>query len=534
MGTVVTTGPPATRSGPGAARATRKWVGPFVAASLALALVAWGRPLAALAVALLALALGQAQTLHPGFGPAVRRGVASLRHGAGRALSFVALGALFVVVIVPFWVVTTPLRRRPFGVPRGADGWVPRTPAPRVAAGGETPTEETGPIEAAPRRAVGGEPSRRRLTTGGLLGRLALAVVALVALDVALGAFLGGTGIAPGEQAAFLQAQRWLVDTMDAPAVRDEPWAEQYTEDGLRLFAERQDYEPYLMYGFHPYESRYINTTDLERISYQPAVPDGEEPLRVAIFGGSVVWGVGQRDDHTIASELARVAESEGIALEVHNYGMYGWVAWQQYQYFERLLAAGERYDLAVFYDGLNDFAVQQSDFSEDPTHGGSQLMRHLGGEVHQRYYTEPGYLDSVRDLATAYRRNSGVARLVDRFTRAPGELPSWMQSERVASPAIVVDTALDVYARSHAAARDVAARHDVPVRFVLQPQAHGWDPAFLDGLPPGTIDGTRVYDGVEDDVYLDGAHTNELGARLAAEDLWGHVRPALDPATAE
>ena len=68
-----------------------------------------------------------------------------------------------------------------------------------------------------------------------------------LALDIALGAFLGGTGIAPGEQAAFLEAQRWLVDTMDAPAVRDEPWADQYTEEGLRLFAERQEYEPYLM-----------------------------------------------------------------------------------------------------------------------------------------------------------------------------------------------------------------------------------------------------------------------------------------------
>lgn len=249
----------------------------------------------------------------------------------------------------------------------------------------------------------------------------------------------------------------------------------------------------------------------------------------MALFGGSVVWGVGQRDDHTIASELARVAESEGVTLEVHNYGMYGWVAWQQYQYFERLLAAGERYDLAIFYDGLNDFAVQQSDFSEDPTHGGSQLMRQLGGEIHQRYYTQPGYLDSVRDLATAYRRNSGVARLADRFTREPGELPAWMQSERVPSPEAVVDTTLDVYARSHAAARDAAARHDVPVRFFLQPQANGWDQAFLAGLPPGTIDGTGVYDGIEDEVYLDGAHTNELGARLAAEDLWRHVRPALD-----
>ena len=122
----------------------------------------------------------------------------------------------------------------------------PGTPVEKTASP-QTPAEGATPADVAPRRAVGGERTRARLPARRVLGRVAVALVALLALDVALGAFLGGTGIAPGEQGAFLEAQRWLVGTMESPAVRDEPWADQYTEEGLRLFAERQEYEPYLM-----------------------------------------------------------------------------------------------------------------------------------------------------------------------------------------------------------------------------------------------------------------------------------------------
>ena len=87
------------------------------------------------------------------------------------------------------------------------------------------------------------------------------------------------------------------------------------------------------------------------------------------------MFGVGQRDEHTIPSEVARLAEDDGVALEVHNYGLPGWVAWQEVQYLERLLARGERYDLAVFYDGFNELLVQGTGYSADPTHLGADVM---------------------------------------------------------------------------------------------------------------------------------------------------------------
>lgn len=514
------------------ARSADRAVGAVVAVVAVLLLVGSGRFVAASLVVVTAVAVLQARSLSPRVDRAIGHGIVAVGHAVGRVLSFVLLGALFLVVIVPVWLVGMPFRRRPLGVPRGVHGWVPRT-ATEAGAGVGVGADEGGDRVApaverrAARRAHGHEPGRAPVPWRRALGRVALVALVLLALDLALGAVLSVTGLAPGEEAAFREGQRWIVDTMDSPAARDEPWAEQYTEDSLDLFARQQDYVPYLLYGFQPFTSRYVNLTDRERRSYEPEVPAGERPLRVAFFGGSVTFGIGQRDDHTIASEFARLAEAAGVPVEVHNYGMYGWVAWQEYGYFERLLAAGERYDLAVFYDGLNDVSVQQSDFSVDPTHGGSQIMRHLSGEIHDRYYRAPGPLDGVTDLARAYRANSGLAHVVDRLTREEGAMPSWMRTDPV-EPSAATAAALDVLARSHTAVADLGARHDVPVRFVFQPQRTGWDPTILDGLPAGTVDATGVYDGIGDEVYLDGAHTNERGARLAAEDLWRRFGPGL------
>lgn len=497
--------------------------GAVIAIVAAVFLLGSGRLVAAGALVTVALAVLQVRTLIPRVDRALGRGLAAIAHAVGRVLSVVALGALFLLVIVPVWLVGMPLRRHPLGVPRGVDGWVPRV-TPGAAVTGAAAVEGRGPA----RRAHGREPGRAPVPWRRVMARVVLMAVALVALDLALGAVLSVTGVAPGEEAAFREGQRWVVDTMESPAVRDEPWADQYTQDSLDLFARGQGYVPYLLYGFQPYTSRYLNLTDRERRSYEPAVPAGVRPLRVAFFGGSVTFGVGQRDDHTIASEFARAAEAAGVPVEVHNYGLYGWVAWQEYEYFERLLAAGERYDLAVFYDGLNDVAVQQSDYSVDPTHGGSQIMRHFSGEIHDRYYQAPGLFDGIVDLAQAYRRNSGVAHVVDRLTRRAGEMPSWMRTDPV-EPSAATAAALDVLARSHAAIADLGSRHDVPVRFVIQPQRSGWDPAILDGLPTDTIDGTHVYDGIGDAVYLDGAHTNERGARIVGADLWARFRDGLE-----
>ena len=59
------------------------------------------------------------------------------------------------------------------------------------------------------------------------------------------------------------------------------------------------------------------HVVDGRRATWRPAVTPGCRPAKVWMFGGSTAFGQGQRDDHTIASELARVAWEDGIAVDV-------------------------------------------------------------------------------------------------------------------------------------------------------------------------------------------------------------------------
>ena len=45
--------------------------------------------------------------------------------------------------------------------------------------------------------------------------------------------------------------------------------------------------------------------------------------------------------------------------------------------------------------------------------------------------------------------------------------------------------------------------------------------------------DATGVFDGVEDEVYIDEVHTNEDGARLLGEALWEQARTTLEGSSA-
>jgi hypothetical protein len=82
------------------------------------------------------------------------------------------------------------------------------------------------------------------------------------------------------------------------------------------------------------------------------------------------MWGSGSRDLHTIPSEFARLAEQDGMAVQVTNYGERAWVSWQEVIFLMEELARGERPDVVVFYDGWNDTYVRLTvDPSAEPTH---------------------------------------------------------------------------------------------------------------------------------------------------------------------
>jgi len=358
---------------------------------------------------------------------------------------------------------------------------------------------------------------------------LLLAIVPVVVIaDLLVGTALSAFGVLPPVDRGDLLAEERRQDG-GATANEDEPWAAALADELVRYQTEDVTYEPFLVQGTHEFHGRHLNTTDVERVTYRPAAGrDGDRPQRVAFFGGSVVFGIGQRDEHTIPSEFARVAEEAGVSVEVHNYGVPRWVAWQELQYAERILDHEGPFDLVVFYDGYNELLVQAEQTTTEPTHHGAATLQHLVSDYADEHETEPGLGDALGDLWSSYRRSSAGLRLLDRVTgrTAPD---TGTETTSTASAEAQADAAISIYRRAVRWISDVAADHRTAASFVWQPQRDGWPPEVLAALPPDVLDLSSLFDGEEDDVYFDPIHTNEAGARRAAEALWAELGPTLE-----
>ncbi len=198
-----------------------------------------------------------------------------------------------------------------------------------------------------------------------------LVLVAIV--DLAVGA-LAGRGEAPEppdlllagptSQAPDDSGSGTTDPRVDVAAMAGVPWAEDYWSQFHSL-----EYQvvPFLPSYQQDSDLPYIHVEDGVRRSHEPDGLTADSPV-VWFFGGSTMWGEGQRDLHTTPSNIARLAERDGVALRVVNFGERGRAHREEMLRFERALAEppeGGLPDVVVFYDGVNDVSVQ------DPSGGG-------------------------------------------------------------------------------------------------------------------------------------------------------------------
>jgi hypothetical protein len=87
-----------------------------------------------------------------------------------------------------------------------------------------------------------------------------------------------------------------------------------------------------------------------------PPVHDGKNYV-VFLFGGSTTFGYGVTDSQALGSQLQPLlAKKLGRPVSVYNFGQGCYFSTQERLLFEKLLLSGQRPDMAIFVDGLNDF----------------------------------------------------------------------------------------------------------------------------------------------------------------------------------
>lgn len=440
--------------------------------------------------------------------------VSTAAHGVGRALT----SLLFGLVAVPLVVVPGALARASGATTLDPTGRWSRAPRARSAPSGawsnDRPSHEKG---------------RGRLLSFGvvvlLLGVGTWVVVASLTSDRGERGFLLDAPstsevvqeelrIDPGEEAPPGLEEDYL-DPGEVPAaVADDAWWRSMEYAGAQDFLMRAEdawrfESPFRALDFR---SRYLNVVDGIRQSWTPP-PCECRRLTVWVYGGSTLWGIDQRDGHTIPSELARIAHENGLTVDVHNRGLPGLHHWLEAERFAWDLTAWPAPDLVVFYDGVND------------------------------RWSEMALKDGIFD---AFWDNT------HRSDPPPPEGPPGSRLrpqgdglEPVEAPTVRGKERYDLTREMSSA---TAAQHGVPVRYFWQPDRYSraFEPsephfdtasendarlgnnALSAALMDDVVDLSDVLDGVRGPIFTDDVHHNERGARLIARAIFDHLEDDL------
>lgn len=118
-------------------------------------------------------------------------------------------------------------------------------------------------------------------------------------------------------------------------------------------------YEPVTQFKERPCKGKYVNVDDngYRHVKNQGAWPPEQENYNIFFFGGSTAFGYGVDDASTIASQIQEILSDKlhSNNICVYNFGRAFYYSSSERLLFQELLLSGNRQDLAIFLDGLND-----------------------------------------------------------------------------------------------------------------------------------------------------------------------------------
>jgi hypothetical protein len=470
--------------------------------AIATGLALLGHEAAAAVVVLVVVGFLQLARVDPGRARRLDQSIARAAAGLARVVGAAALAVVWGLLFVPVAALARLVRVDPLqSRPRWAD---------RATAGAEAED----PFAPEPRAERGFSRTQRVATSVPLVvGWLTIALVANYAIGWAYDEVTDShevpseVALAPSDDPANL---------LDRPALQDAPWAAAHLEGFTAI---EYEYWPFLLQRMADGTYGDLHVEDHHRVTYEPGDLPADAP-ELWVLGGSTAFGLGQRDEHTVASELARRAEAAGIDLRVRNLSNPAYTSYQEWIRFEQALAEPGRPALAVFLDGTGDLEVQREHPSSDPTHFNRVRVD----------WTVTGRVEDVtglRDLDDRYLDDSLLGRLWDGVSGLVGAQPAAAQE----GPSIA-DNAADLGARARLLVEHLAERDGVPVLFVREPEPVGGPTrsayrSVTAAIDEPVVDLSGLLAGRED-LYLDWIHVNEEGAALIADALWPEVAARL------
>lgn len=133
----------------------------------------------------------------------------------------------------------------------------------------------------------------------------------------------------------------------------------------------RYEYQAWLDFKNADYQGTYMNVSNGVRKSIpdQYINPNATDTLLVYFFGGSTTFGFNVADFETIPSyfiEAYKAKYPNAKSIKVVNWGCPNYYSHQELMLFSKLLIEEHKPDIAVFFDGLNDFWFGKMNYSSE------------------------------------------------------------------------------------------------------------------------------------------------------------------------
>jgi hypothetical protein len=120
-------------------------------------------------------------------------------------------------------------------------------------------------------------------------------------------------------------------------------------------------YEPWVEFENVDYAGKFVNIQNALRKTSPDAYfnPGSKDTMEIFFFGGSTIFGFNLSDEETIPSQFVKRYQQQypnGKSIRVRNFGTPTYYSLQELMLFSNLVFKGERPDIVVFLDGVNDF----------------------------------------------------------------------------------------------------------------------------------------------------------------------------------
>jgi lysophospholipase L1-like esterase len=258
-----------------------------------------------------------------------------------------------------------------------------------------------------------------------------------------------------------------------ADAYGNASWVNDYFKE-FRSTSEAR-WTPYVYWRRPPFNGQYIHVDagGIRRtVHLGSRHAQGSGTVRIAMFGGSTLWGTGARDAFTIPSLLAAELQKHGVATEITNYGESGYVSTQEVILLMTVLQKGDIPQLVIFYDGVNDtysaYQERAAGFPQNESNRAQEFnlskSNRLGSRLRMDLRDGAAMLSTTRFLNGVLKR-TGI-QWGERTTVNPGNFGR----NAIADDDSLAHAVIDVYQANIGLVTALSRHYDFDFLFYWQP----------------------------------------------------------------